>query len=300
MKTADAARGKWRGILMALGVGDKFLTGKHGPCPMCEGSDRFRWDNRNGGGGYICNQCGAGDGFKLLMAIKGWNFTDCAKRVDEVLGNCRADPIPKPMDAAKRVELLNNLWRGAAPLGEDMATAYLAARGVLPGRVPSCLRFHANCPVPGGDRLPAMLALVQDTEGNAINIHRTFLGPNGKADIETPRATMPGELPDGCAVRIYPVHGERLGIAEGIETAIAAAKRFNLPVWAALNSTLLAKWQPPAGVTSVVVFGDNDPAFGGQAAAYALAKRLATQCRIDVEVKIPATVGKDWADADAA
>lgn len=298
MKTADAARGKWRGILMALGVDHRFLTGKHGPCPMCEGSDRFRWDNRNGGGGYICNQCGAGDGFKLLMALKGWSFTECAKQVDEVVGNVQAEPARKPMDDVKRVDMLNKLWLGAKPMGDDMAARYLSGRGVLPGRIPSCLRFHDDCPVPGGSRLPAMLAMVQDASGAAANIHRTFLGPNGKADIETPRATMPGELPDGCAVRLYPVHGERLGIAEGIETAIAAAKRFNLPVWAALNSTMMAKWQPPAGVTEVVVFGDNDHAFAGQAAAFALAKRLAA--RVTVEVKIPATVGKDWADVDAA
>ena len=300
MTTKERARGKWRGILSAFGIDTKFLSGKHCPCPFCEGTDRFRWDNAGGNGTFICSQCGAGDGFEMLKRWKGWDFRTAAAEIDKVTGHVRAEPAPKGIDPHKAAELMTRLWDSAVPLGDDPAARYLSGRGVLPGRLPICLRFHADCPVPGGARLPAMLARVQDADGHGVNIHRTFLGPNGKADIPNPRAMMPGELPDGCAVRLYPVHGERLGIAEGIETAIAAAKRFNMPVWAALNSAMLAKWQPPAGVTSVVVFGDNDPAFGGQAAAFALAQRLANRLRVAVEVKIPETVGKDWADADAA
>lgn len=300
MKTAEAARGKWRGILLHCGVPKEFLTGKHGPCLFCGGKDRARWDNKDGNGTFFCSQCGAGDGFEFLKRFKGWDFKTAAAEVDKVIGNVRAEPIRKPLDNHKRADLLNDLWAGSFALGDDMAARYLKGRGVLPGRVPTCLRFHPDCPVPGGARAPAMLAMVQGVDGDAVNIHRTFLGPNGKADMDDPRATMPGPLPDGCAVRLYPVHGERIGIAEGIETAIAAAKRFNMPVWAALNSTLLGKWQPPAGVSSIVVFGDNDPKFGGNAAAYALAHRLAARLRLDVEVRIPAIVGKDWADADVA
>lgn len=299
MKLGDMARGKWRGILLALGVNEKFLSGKHGPCPFCEGRDRFRWDNEGGKGTFICNQCGAGDGFEFLMRLKGWDFKAAAKEVEGVMGVAAHEPPKRKMSEEQRVSIMNDLWRGAKPLtAEDMGGAYLAGRNVLPGRVPSCLRFHPRCPVPfGGGFLPAMLAMVTNAEGHPVNIHRTFLGPNGKAQIENPRAMMPGDLPDGAAVRLYPIHGERLGIAEGIETAIAAAKRFAIPVWAALNSSLLAKWQAPAGVTEIVVFGDNDPKFGGQSAAYALAHRLAARQRLSVAVEIPQLAGKDWADA---
>jgi putative DNA primase/helicase len=44
-----------------------------------------------------------------------------------------------------------------------------------------------------------------------------------------------------------------------------------------------------------VVFGDNDPNFVGQAAAYALARRVSTQNKIDTAVEIPRS-GKDWND----
>lgn len=303
MSTSERARGKWRGILIQLGTDKKFLENKHGPCPFCNGTDRYRFDNREGKGTFICSQCGAGDGFEFLKRLKGWDFKTAAAEIDAALGYVREKDQTKPMASDKqRLDNCHKLWANSIALtGEDPASCYLAGRGVLPNRLPTFLAYHAACPVPNaGGYLPAMLALVHRADGKLATIHRTFLGPNGKADIDTPRALMPGELTDGCAVRIYPVHGERLGIAEGIETAIAAAKRFNVPVWAAINSTMLKAWTPPAGVKEVVIFGDNDPAFGGQAAAYALAHRLAVKEKLAVDVRIPGKVGKDWADSDAA
>lgn len=302
MKTSDRARGKWRGILLGLGVESKLLDGKHGPCPFCEGRDRFRWDNSNGNGSFICGQCGAGDGIEFLKRLKGWDFKEAARAVDEVIGGgVTAEKLPPRMDEKTRIERLNKLWADSIRLdGSDMASRYLAGRDVLPASLPSCLRFAARCPVPGGNHAPALIALVSGSDGNHVNMHRTFLGPNGKADMDNPRAMMPGEIPAGSAVRLFPVHGNRLGIAEGIETAFAAAKRFGMPVWSAINSNGLSKWQPPAGVDEVHIFGDCDPKFGGQAAAFALAHRLAARLNLAVQVHIPGQIGLDWADSDAA
>lgn len=302
MKTSERARGKWRGILMALGVESKLLDGKHGPCPFCEGRDRFRWDNKNGNGSFICSQCGAGDGIEFLKRLKGWDFREAASQVDGIVGGVSAERLPPKPDENARKERMNKLWTASTRLdGADMASRYLAGRNCLPASLPSCLRFAASCPVPGGAFAPAMIALVTAVNGDNENMHRTFLGPNGKADMENPRAMMPGDVPPGSAVRLFPVHGNRLGIAEGIETAFAAAKRFNMPVWSAINATGLTKWQPPAGVDEVHIFGDCDPKFGGQAAAYALAHRLAARPpHFAVHVHIPGQFGLDWADSDAA
>ena len=96
----------------------------------------------------------------------------------------------------------------------------------------------------------------------------------------------------------WPGHGP-IGIAEGIETAMSASALYDMPVWAALNASMLAKWSPPPGADEVVIFADNDPRFGGQAAAYALAHRIKTAKAtrdLDVKVILPRQTGTDFND----
>jgi phage/plasmid primase-like uncharacterized protein len=86
-KTTEAAKGRWREILPALGVPAKFLTGRNGPCPACGGRDRFCFTDRSKNGDYICRQCGAGHGLGLVMKVNGWAFRQAAKAIDDVIGN---------------------------------------------------------------------------------------------------------------------------------------------------------------------------------------------------------------------
>lgn len=82
----DAARGRWPALLAELGVRSECLTGRHGPCPGCGGRDRFRFDDREGEGTFICSQGGggnlAGNGIALLNHALGWDF----KRACEEIG----------------------------------------------------------------------------------------------------------------------------------------------------------------------------------------------------------------------
>lgn len=302
-KTCDAARGKWRGILLHLGMDEKHLTGKHGPCPMCGGSDRFRFDNKDGNGTWICNQCGAGTGIDLVKAHLGMEFRDAASAVDEVLGNVQDDPKAKPAASLEQQrQWLNQLWKASRPIeADDPAGWYLESR-VQGAKVCPDLRYTEAAPIPanaGGGTSPAMLAMVRDCKtGNPVTIHRTFLTLAGaKADMPNPRALMPMELPEAISVRLAEA-GEVLGIAEGIETALAAQAKFGVPCHAALTAGFLAKWQPPEGVRKVIVFGDCDDSYTGQAAAYTLAHRLSR--KVQVEVRIPGQFGTDWADEVAA
>ena len=59
------AQGHWTKILISNGIDEKFLKNKHGPCPVCGGKDRFRFDNKDGRGTFFCNHCGPGDGVGL-------------------------------------------------------------------------------------------------------------------------------------------------------------------------------------------------------------------------------------------
>jgi hypothetical protein len=82
----DAARGRWPAVLADLGVAAGLLRPRHGPCPGCGGRDRFRFDDRDGEGTFICSQGGggnlSGNGLTLLEHVHGWDF----KRVLEEVG----------------------------------------------------------------------------------------------------------------------------------------------------------------------------------------------------------------------
>ena len=142
-----------------------------------------------------------------------------------------------------------------------------------------------------------MVALMQSPSGRGTMIHETLLTEEGKiAPTSKPKLMMPGSIEDGSAVRLVPA-GPILGIAEGIETAFSAWILTEVPCWAALNEVCLRKWEPPIGTQKVIVFGDNDINFVGQAAAYHLAKRLSLRKNpVAVEVRIPETTGHDWND----
>ncbi|MEH6556305.1 MAG: primase-helicase zinc-binding domain-containing protein [Oceanicoccus sp.] len=92
----SAANGRWVPIITALGVASDFLRNKHGPCPGCGGTDRWRYDDKNGDGTFFCNQGGAplaGDGFDLLRHVYGWSAIDCLERVASVLSIAPTIPV---------------------------------------------------------------------------------------------------------------------------------------------------------------------------------------------------------------
>lgn len=295
----DRAQGRWAGILSAIGIESNHLRPKHGPCPMCGGKDRFRFDDKGGRGTWICSRCGAGDGVDLVMRKSGCDFKEAARRIESVIGQA-AQIVHRPaMSDARQREDRNKLWLSAKPVAKgDQVDRYLLARGVALDLYPACLRtaLRVTCTGEPASFHPALIALVHGVDGKPATLHRTYLDEiGGKAQVQSPRRVMPGPHPKGSAVRLSAA-GPILGIAEGIETALAASKLFEIPCWAALNAGMLDAWAPPEGVNEVFIFGDNDPSFAGQEAAYGLARRLTTQ-GIRARVEIPAFVGTDWNDA---
>lgn len=77
------AVGKWQSIFSSLGI--DVGNGKHCPCPVCGGKDRFRFDNKNGRGTYICNQCGSGDGLELIKNYYHCDAKEASNKVAEYL-----------------------------------------------------------------------------------------------------------------------------------------------------------------------------------------------------------------------
>ena len=285
--------GKWPGILTGLGidVGD----GKHRPCPACGGTDRFRLDEKEGRGTWICNQCGAGDGWALVKNVLGIGFGEAVSKVKPLVGMVERNVPKRPAKNTNARKRLNALWSRSNPLtGKDMASQYFSFRGLT--EHPDNVRLCPSCYEPDSKkRFPAMLAMVQGPDGKPVTIHRTYLVGGRKADIPSPKKLMPAvsEL-QGAAIRLFKA-GKVLGIAEGIETAIACKQRFGVPTWAAVTSSILVSFKPPRSVERIIIYGDNDLNFTGQKVAYTLGNRLVREGR-QVEVLISPQPGRDWAD----
>lgn len=288
----DVARGHWKEILPEMGIESRYLTRKHGPCPICGGNDRFRWDNRNDEGTYVCTQCGSGDGFTLLERITGQTFKQLADKVEQMLGHSNNYQGPSgDIEELRQREKMKSVWDGSrTPAVGGPTAAYLEARV-------GCLWPSQAIREAFWNETPVMVCKIVDFGGQrAVNLHLTMLTMDGKkANLDITKKVMRGRLPDGCAIRLGPEKAV-MGVAEGIETAISAAIMFDMPVWACVNGNLLSKWIPPARAEHVTVFGDNDANFTGQAKAYHLANRLEVQYKRRVTVMIPPMTGDDWND----
>jgi|JI10StandDraft_1071094.scaffolds.fasta_scaffold12737_18 putative DNA primase/helicase len=293
-RTLDAARGKWFGILVQMGIDEHFLRNKHGPCPVCAGRDRFRFDDKNGDGTWICSQCGSGTGIKLLMGWKGWDFKTAAHEVDQIVGNVEAKTHEK--EKADPVIRLKKIASGLADMASiNPVRMYLARRGLTPT---PATKYHPALAHYGDDGMrvfPAMVCLFHSADGRPLSFHVTYLTKDGKkAPVESPRKVMPPVEPlNGSAIRLFPI-SERVGIAEGVETALAVYRDFGVPCWAAANAGLMERFIVPDGIKEVAIFADNDANYTGQKAAFALANRLSRTHGVSVHV--PEVAGSDFAD----
>ena len=292
-----AAQGRWRSILATLGMDERSLSGKHCACPMCGGRDRFRFDDRDGRGTYFCSGCGAGDGVKLAMGITGLSFKDAAREIERLAGVVPSVTGKPNRSDEDKLATLRRVWRESRPiLRGDEAFAYLAGRGLKLYDLPESIRLHPGLRYQDDEHqgtYPAMLATVTAPDGRAVSLHRTYLQDGRKAPVTSPKKLMQGLPLPGAAIRLTAVSAV-LGIAEGIETAIAASELFEVPVWSCISTAGIESFEPPAGVREVIVFADHDENFAGQAAAYRAAHRLKLR-GFEVEVCIPQEPG-DWLD----
>ena len=202
---------------------------------------------------------------------------------------------------ARNAESNTALWAASIP-ADDAVLSYLAARGLAQWTLPDCIRQHPGLAYWHADdngylhmlgRYPAMLAPIV-SGGKLLAIHRTYLGDGCKADVPTPKKLTAASGPlAGACIPLDRPRGGVLGIAEGIETAVAASLGSGLPVVAAYCANALAGFTFPRCIERLVIFADHDPA--GQKAAAALSHR-ATRAGLTPKTLTPSKPRSDWAD----
>jgi hypothetical protein len=201
------------------------------------------------------------------------------QEVNKALERLRVRRVDERRREQARCDAAAHLWLGCVAPHGSATEWYLTARGCTLPDTPY-LRHHDYLFHPESKtHLRAMVAGVTVYPSRVVRgVHRTFLQVDGrgKANVN-PAKMMLGSIKDG-AVRLGPP-SPRMGIAEGIETALACQQATGIPTWAALSSGNLAQIAlPPVSVTTeVVIFADRDEA--GIKAAEAAATRLLREGR---------------------
>jgi putative DNA primase/helicase len=290
-QTIERARGHWPEILMRCGIDRSFLKNKPGPCPICGGKDRFRFDNLDGRGTWFCNNCRAGAGLHLIQRLHGWDYATACREVDRIIGNTVPAPAtarPQPNAWRLPIQNIKSVLKDAR--NPEIVTAYLRRRGL--SSTSAVLLGHPACPHYNADKIcdgkyPTVICPMVDSKGVLQSLHRIYV-----AEVMPRKSTMtPAMTINGSAVRLLePI--DQLGVAEGVETALAAFDLFGVPTWAAISANGIQTFEPPPGIRHLIVFADHDANFVGQAAAYTLAKRLSPT--LSVEVRIPPVIDTDW------
>ncbi|HED6943551.1 TPA: toprim domain-containing protein [Enterobacter kobei] len=288
-ETVRQACGHWPRILPALGV--KVIKNRHQACPVCGGSDRFRFDDKEGRGTWFCNQCGAGDGLKLVEKVFDVSTSEAAQKVNAVTGNL---PLvaPEAMVAAETETDADRKTAAAQAvrLMEKTRTAtgnaYLTRKG-FPGHEYVMLTathktggvsYHAgDVVVPLHDETGALVNLQLI---NSDGLKRTLKGGQVKGTSHTIEGQKQA--------------GKRQWIAEGYATALTVHHLTGETVMVALSSVnllslaSLVRQKYPA--CQIVLAADRDLNGDGQSKAAAAADAC------EGTVALPPVFG-DWNDA---
>jgi hypothetical protein len=227
----------------------------------CAGQKRGTWyDHERGQGGDLLD---------LIARERGVPLRDAIAIARDMLGRSSLPPASRTAPSsraeshsANRIGAALGLWRQSMPIDGTLAEKYfISERRLAVGGLPLAhsVRWHST--------VGAVVALMTDPQtGEAIGIHRTFLDASGKK-LDRRMLGRQG------VIRISPDEqiANGLGVAEGIEDALAVLLAGWSPMWAATSAGAIARLPVLAGVESITVFADADEA--GVAAAEACCER---------------------------
>ncbi|MBD2806622.1 AAA family ATPase [Xenorhabdus sp. ZM] len=234
----------WENLLPACGI-DIPARGKHGPCPICGGTDRFHFIDDHHHGNWHCRQCDEpkyGDGLDLVARTQGISITEAAKVVADTL----ALPLPEPKPARETTYTTRPIAEKVAALVAKSVTGhspYLSAKGL-------------QCPnqrlLEDGSLLLPLTTLDKKVTGALL------IRPDGT------RKHLFGSKKKGSfiALSVLEEQPDTILIAEGYATALTVSQLYNGLVLAALDEGNLfpvtkavrERW-PDA---KIIIAADND------------------------------------------
>ena len=324
-------------------------NGGHVKCPIHAGKSDFRmpiaamekWANPRYSGVACCSciPTNAVEGFGLIAHAKGisrgeaisevFSHLEKAAKENRVRPAMPAYAPPSDEQKAKQnqeiLDQVQKLWSSARPLTKDCPVLAYYKERKLDGATLDNLVGTGNVrwmPALGYyddnrekvDSFPVLLAALRNKNGDIVALHRTWLSKSyfEKAPVKKAKKLTRTTGASGSAIRLHSQTEafKTLGIAEGIETAMAAwqlarSGHFSglneMPVWACYSAGNIAAFQLPESIAktleTIVVFADNDENGTGERSANELKTRLAKLYpKVNVFIKVPAVQGNDFND----
>jgi hypothetical protein len=232
-----------RGELVQLGQQGAQLSAqtktRRAPCPQCNRGPKdtalaITTDER--GEVWKCHRCGYSGANNVATNVRA-------------IGRELRPPSPDKLRA---------IWNRTVPLPGTIGETYLKHRRCALPPIDSDVRF-----LPSSDRYPPSLcSLVTDAiTAQPMTLHFTYLRSDGlgKAGTDRDKRLLADHPKAGGVIRIWPDEAvtHALGIAEGIESALAAAHAFT-PVWAMVDAGNMTRFPVLAGIAALTIFADND------------------------------------------
>lgn len=253
-----AAQGHWREILTANGLNLPDPKRRSG-CPVCGGKDRFRFDDQEGRGTWLCNQCGkdgkcgAGDGLSLYQKATGQSMSEAIRSLASYLGlsgsMSAADHArieKQRQKAAKAAEQQRakeaSQREGAAALAQQME---LEAVGCMAEQVPYLARkglsgFGVEVLAHDYDRHKAGSLLVVLFNIDGVTTSAEIIDSEGR------KMALAGGQKKGSAAYIEPLgdslpeNAAHCGVVEGYATGLSVRALTGWPVFCGMSKAGLA------------------------------------------------------------
>jgi putative DNA primase/helicase len=203
----------------------------------------------------------------------------------------RHAPEPQSEQHAKHLGFARSIWEATKPAKGTLVEKHLVEMRKLELPDSEAIRFHPRLRVTHTERFaPAMVCIMSDIRTDDFTgVHRTFLTDDGRkiSNAVLGRAR-------GSAIKLDLLEGLGLGIAEGIETAIAARFLYR-PIWSVICANGMRHFPVLPAIEHLEIFADNDLNGVGEAAARECLERWENQ-GAEVAIVMPPRKGADIAD----